>query len=88
MSPRDKRGFLKHEALVNGIKDQFAIIDAAGTKHVVELELGRYGYGVNYSWEEAGVFGTVGSDYSLFGTDLALAQQEFSKQVRALGGRA
>ena len=87
--PRDEQGFLKAEALINGIKEQFAIVDSEGTKHIVELSINRHGhYIVTHDFEERGLFGTVGSHTDLWGTNLAGAQQEFSKQVRALGGRA
>jgi hypothetical protein len=92
LSPRDAGGFLKPEALINGLKDQWATVDEEGTRHLVELyynQRGEHdGYVVLYDWAEKGIFGTVGTHYHAFGSDLAAAQQEFSKQVRALGGRA
>ena len=75
--------------MINGIKEQFAIVDSEGTKHVVELSVDKRGdYIVTHDFEEAGMYGTVGSHTDLWGKNLAGAQQEFSKQVRALGGRA
>lgn len=87
--PRNRHGFLKADALRNGIPDQWATYDKAGVKHVVEIVHDSYLYGgfaMKYTtnpdgddWEQI---------VTQYGTDLPSAREDFKRRVLALGGRA
>lgn len=86
--PRNKSGFLKADALRNGIPDQVAF-DKHGMRHVVEIL---------YDTREYGGFATVHRTVSLadaeswdervaqYGDDLPAARTEFKRIVKAIRG--
>ena len=85
--PRDENGFLKADALRNGLRDQFAV-DKDGVTHVVEIAHDIYmygGYAVRHIRMEGG---RVDRTADLYQDDLRKAQAHFARIVRGLGGRA
>jgi len=86
--PRDDRGFLKPDALMQGIPDQYAV-QKGDVLHAVSLIHDRQqgGYVIQHISVD-GVSAVREIHAWQVGDRLPLAQSLFRKEVRSLGGRA
>lgn len=84
--PRNKHGFLKADALMQGIPDQYAVVKGA-ERHEVEIrhEPSNGGYVTRHTTITAAVDTVLTWQ---FGDDLPSAREQFRNEVRSLGGRA
>jgi hypothetical protein len=85
--PRDENGFLKADALRQGLREQF-MIERGGIRHTVEIMWDPYfyeGFATRYTTDDAG---HIQREVHRFKDDLAGAQRVFTRIVRGLGGRA
>lgn len=78
--PRDK-GWLKPDALANGVDEQYAVDTGEGVVSVTLSKQRFGGYVVTESRPDE-------QDRVEFGVHLHRARNEFRRRVRALGGRA
>jgi len=86
--PRDDRGFLKPDALMQGIPDQYAV-QKGDVMHTVSLIHDRMQGGYVMQHISLDLQSQVREIHAWqVGDRLPLAQSLFRKEVRALGGRA
>jgi len=88
--PRNRQGFLKADALRNGIPDQYATARRDGV-HIVEIVHDHYLYGgfaVRHCITNADDAEDWEQTITQYGTDLPAARLEFKRVVKSLGGRA
>lgn len=86
--PRNRDGFLKPDALMAGVPDQYAV-DREGIRHAIWLVHASQegGYVVRHATRpiDQTQWSTSTTQY---GADLGGARQKFRRIVRSLGGRA
>lgn len=87
--PRDDSGFLKADALMAGVPEQYAVV-RDGVRHVVEIRHDDYLYsGYVVLHKQTHIKATAYKEHEYwFGDDLPACQRRFRSIVKALGGRA
>lgn len=87
--PRDAQGFLKADALMAGVPEQYAVVKD-GVRHIVEIRHDAHlysGYVVFHKQTHLEAVSFKEHEY-WFGEDLPACQRRFRTIVKSLGGRA
>lgn len=87
--PRNAQGFLKHDALVQGIAEQYAVMQDTALHQVSLFWSSRRGcYVVRHSVQDATSAIDEATEWEYARDLLRRARATFRQEVRALGGRA